>query len=87
MNMPEFTIRLSEETHSALRSTAASNGGTIDELVENCLRQAGLLTARRALAWVREAREGSPLSDEEALELALTETRAVRRERLEKNHS
>ena len=85
--MPEVTIHLSEETHHALQSTAASDGRTIDELVEEYLRRAGLLTARFVSTWVREARKSSPLSDEEALDLAIAETRAVRRERLEKNRA
>ena len=84
--MPALTIQLSEETHTALRSTADEQGRTIDEVVEESLKKAGFLTSRDDVtAWLREAREGSPLSDEAALELAITETRAHRRERLDRS--
>ncbi|HEX9734163.1 MAG TPA: hypothetical protein VGG06_19505 [Thermoanaerobaculia bacterium] len=84
--MPELTIHLSEEAHAALETSAASCGRSIDELVEESLAKSGLLRSRsRAVAAsLREARAGSPLSDEEALAIAIAETRAVRKERVER---
>ena len=83
--MPELTIHLSREAHNALEASAASCGRTIDELVEESLANAGLLRTRSqaVAASLRDARAGSPLSDDEALEIAIAETYAVRKERLE----
>ena len=84
--MPELTIHLSQEAHRALETSAASCGRTIDELVEESLARAGFFRSRsRAVAEsLREARAGSHLTDEEALEIAIAETRAVRKERHER---
>lgn len=83
--MPELTIHLSEEAHTIIRSTADQQGRTVGELVEESLERAGFLPSRDDVtAWVREARDGSPLSDEAALELAVAETRAHRQERSER---
>ena len=82
--MPEITVNLSREAHNALEASAASRGRTVDELVEESLAKAGLLRSRSqaVAASLAEARAGSPLSDGEALEIAIAETRAVRKERL-----
>jgi hypothetical protein len=79
--MPQLTIEISEKATTALQRAAAVRGSTVDQVVEESLEIAGLLAQREAVALVDRARRSSDLSDAEALELAVAETRAVRRRR------
>jgi hypothetical protein len=81
MTMPQLTIKISEKATTALQRVAAARGRTVDQVVEESLEIAGILAQREAAALVDRARKSSDLSNAEALELAVTETRAVRRGR------
>lgn len=79
--MPRTTITLSEERYLALRQVAARRGQTITQVVDQALELAGVNTAISIRDMLMEAGRRSGLSDEEAMDLALRETAAVRSER------
>lgn len=77
-DMARLTITLSEERHQALKDRAARTGKTVDELIEESLEQYGIRMGPTARELIQRAREHSALPEEEALDTALAETRAVR---------
>lgn len=77
--MARLTITLSEERHRALREAALKRGKTIGQLIEESLEFYGIKTAESAERIVAKARRQSALGEEEALRLAVKETRALRR--------
>ena len=79
--MPRLTITLSVERHRALKETAVRRGKTIRSLVEESLDAYGVKSTSRAEALVALARARSGLTESEAIELAVEETRAQRRRR------
>ncbi|HUM02596.1 MAG TPA: CopG family transcriptional regulator [Thermoanaerobaculia bacterium] len=79
--MARLTITLSDERHAALKEAAARRRRTIGLLIEESLEAYGIKTRRSAEKLVAAARRRSSLSEEQAMRLALRETRAVRRER------
>lgn len=79
--MPRMTITLSEERQRALKESAARRGATITALVDESLELAGIRTRESAQQIVARARANSGLGDTEAMDLALSETAAVRAER------
>ncbi len=79
--MPRTTIALSEERYRALKQAAARRGVTITEIVDQALELAGINTRESVVEMLVEAGRRSGLSEEEAMQLALRETRAVRAER------
>ena len=79
--MPRTTIALSEERYRALKQAAARRGVTITEIVDQALELAGINTRESVVQMLVEAGRRSGLSEEEAMQLALRETRAVRAER------
>ena len=79
--MPVLTINLSEEAKAALHQTATARGSSIDRVVQESLEVAGVLPNREASRLVDRARRNANLSEAEALEIAVAETRAARRER------
>jgi hypothetical protein len=79
--VPERVIHLPEEAWSALERSASANRKSIDQVVEESLEATGVLPSPRVTAMLREARARSGLSEEQALELAVAETRAARRQR------
>jgi len=76
--MPRLTISLSEETHAALKETAARQGRSIATLIEESLQFRGLKSTSRAKDLIKNARQQSRLDADEAMDIALTETRASR---------
>ncbi len=77
LKMTGVTVDISEEAYTLIRSTADQQGRTVGEFAEESL---AIPSRDNVTAWVRESREGSPLSDDAALELAVAETRAHRQE-------
>jgi len=76
--MPRLTISLSEETHAALKETAARQGRSIATLIEESLQFRGLKSTARAKELIKRARQQSSLDADKAMEIALAETRASR---------
>ena len=77
--MARLTITLSDERHQALKQAAARRGRTIGELVEASLDFYGIKSSGDAADLVAQARVRSGLTEDLALDLAVTETRAGRR--------
>lgn len=76
--MKRLTISLSDDLHRALKKTAAREGRSVSSIIEESLRPRGIKTLSSACALVRRAREQASLGDDEALEVAVRETRAER---------
>jgi predicted DNA-binding protein len=74
-----LTLSLPDELHRALREAAARQGRTQAEIVAESLELYGLKTTEQAEELVARARAVSGLGAEEALELAVDETRKRRR--------
>ena len=79
--MTRTTINFSDERYRALKQAAARRGQTITEIVDQALEFAGINTLESVMQMLREAGRRSGLTAEQAMELALQETRAVRDER------
>lgn len=77
--MPNLTITLSEERYQALKETAARQHKNIEDLIDESLEFYGIKTGQSAAALVAQARQRSQLSEADALDLAVAETRSVRR--------
>ena len=76
--MSRLTITLDDDIHQALKETAARQGRTIGQIVEEGLLLRGIkpvLSARRLVAM---ARANAQLSEEEAQAIAIEETRSAR---------
>ena len=76
--MSRLTITVSDEIHQALRETAARTGRTIGSIIEEGLRLRGIRPMASAKDLVAKARNNAGLSEEEALTIALDETRLSR---------
>lgn len=76
--MARLTITLSDERHRALKEEAARRGTTIARLIEASLELSGIKTADEAALLVAQARDRAGLSEGEAVDLAVRETRAAR---------
>jgi len=70
---------LSEDRYRAFKAAAAQRGKTIGQLIDDSLHFYGIKSQHQALALVRQARERSQLTEQQALELARKEARAARR--------
>lgn len=77
--MNRLTITLSESRYRALKEAAARRHKTIGQLVDESLEFYDIKSHDEALDLVRRAHEHSGLSEDEAMTLALQETRAMRR--------
>jgi hypothetical protein len=77
--MARLTITLSDDLHLALKEAAVRRGRTPGELIEECLEFYGIKPLERAETLVAKAREAAALSESEALEIAVAETRLHRR--------
>ncbi len=78
--MPRTTITLSDERYKALKEVAARRGQTITEVVDQALELAGVNTLTSVRDMLAQAGARAGLSDEQAMELALRETAALRAE-------
>jgi hypothetical protein len=76
--MPRLTINLSEERHRALKEASLNRRKSIGALVEESLEFYGIKSRQTALELVAKARDAASLSQDEALQLATKETRAIR---------
>ena len=78
--MSRLTITLDDNLHRALKETAAREGRSIASIVEESLRLRGIQGQESARSLVAQARKRAQKSPDEALELAVKETRAARKQ-------
>ena len=76
--MPRMTITLSEETHQALKEASARQHRPIAAIIEESLEYRGIKTRQQASKLVQAARARNQLSEDEAIRLAVKETRKAR---------
>lgn len=76
--MPRMTITLAAERQQALKEAAARRGTTITAIIDQSLELAGIRTRENAADIVARVRAKALLSEQEAVDLALQETAAVR---------
>lgn len=77
--MSRLTITLDDDLHRALKETAARQGRSIASIIEESLRLRGIQGQASARALVAEARQRAQLDADEAMSLAVEETRNTRR--------
>ena len=77
--MVRLTITLSDERHRALKETAARRNTTIRRIIEESLDLYGVKTTESAAALIAAAAERSGLSNDDAMALAVEQTRTERR--------
>lgn len=78
--MSRLTINLDDALHQALKETAARQGRTIGKIIEEGLILRGIKPLDSAKQLVARARLNAEMTDNEALELAIRETRNKRRQ-------
>ena len=76
--MPRLTISLTDRTHRALKKAAARQGRSMGAIIEESLELRGILRSDTARDIVDRARSSAGLSDEEAMAIAVRETRRHR---------
>jgi predicted transcriptional regulator len=78
--MSRLTITLNDDLHRALKETAARQQRSIASIIEESLRLRGIRDQASARSLVDQARARANLDADEALSLAVEETRAARRQ-------
>ena len=78
--MPRLTISLADRTHRALKEAAARQNRSMGSIIEESLELRGIRPYAAAREIVARARAKSGLSAEEAMVLAVEETRRFRAE-------
>ncbi|PWG63677.1 ribbon-helix-helix protein, CopG family [Spiribacter halobius] len=73
--MGRLTITLSDEQQRALRETAARTGKSIRQLIEESLQAYGVKSTTTAADLVARARAHARLPPDEAVDLAIRQTR------------
>lgn len=76
--MARLTITLSDDRHRALKALAAASGRTIGEIIDESLELYGIKTEETVEALVARVRDASPAYGDEAMEVAVEETRKAR---------
>ena len=76
--MPRLTISLTKRTHRALKEAAARQDRSMGSLIEESLELRGILPTDTAQEIVARARSSAGLSNEEAMAIAVRETRLHR---------
>ncbi len=76
--MSRLTITLSDTRYRALKEAAAQRNKTIGQLIDESLDFYGIKSREQAADLVRRARQGSSLSDDAAMAVALSEQHASR---------
>jgi len=76
--MSRLTVTLDDELHQALKETAARQKRSINAIIEESLVLRGIRTQSSARQLVARARKAARLGEDEALAIAVTETRLVR---------
>ena len=77
--MARLTITLPDDLHIALKEAAARRRRTIGDLIEESLELYGLKDEDTVTALVERARTRAAMGERQALQLAVRETRSVRR--------
>ncbi|MCB1633803.1 MAG: hypothetical protein KDI37_14755 [Xanthomonadales bacterium] len=77
--MSRLTITLSDTRYRALKEAAAQRGKTIGQLIDESLEFYGIKSRSDARALVRRAQAQSALTQEQAVDMAVEQVRAVRR--------
>ncbi len=77
--MSRLTITLDDSIHQALREAAARQGRSIGKIIEEGLVLRGIKPIESARQLVARARGNAALNDDEAMKLAVKETRAARK--------
>ena len=78
--MSRLTISLDDGLHRALKETAARQGCTIGKIIEDSLRLRGIKSMENARQLVHRARTQAGAGEDEAVRLAVRETREHRAE-------
>lgn len=76
--MPRLTISLTDRTHRALKEAAVRQGRSMGALIEESLELRGILPTDTAQEIVARARSSAGLNDDEAMAIAVRETRLHR---------
>lgn len=76
--MVRLTISLAEPTHRALKEAAARQNRSMAAIIEESLRLRGIQPVESAMELVARARRTAGLDAEEAMAVALEETRNSR---------
>ena len=76
--MSRLTINLDDKIHQALKETAARQNRSIGSIIEESLKLRGIRTIDSARNLVAKARANSSISTDEAMSLAVEETRCSR---------
>ena len=77
--MSRLTITLDDSIHQALREAAARQGRSIGKIIEEGLVLRGIKPTESARQLVARARGNAALNDDEAMKIAVKETRAARK--------
>ena len=77
--MVRLTINLDERTHRALKETAARQKRSMDAIIEESLEMRGIQSCGAAREIAAKGRAKSGLGTEEAMALAVEETRRFRK--------
>ena len=73
-----LTITLDDNLHRAIKETAARQGRSIGQIIEESLQFRGIKPMETARKLVERARSHARYEEEEAIRLAVEETRAHR---------
>ena len=76
--MSRLTITLDDALHQALKEAAARQGRPIGKIIEEGLLLRGIKPFEGARELVAKARKHAKMSEEDALELGVSETRSAR---------
>lgn len=76
--MSRLTITLDDSIHQALKEAAARQGRSIGKIIEEGLILRGIKPMESARQLVARARDNAACGDDEALNIAVEETRAAR---------
>ena len=76
--MPRLTITLADRTHRALKEVAARQNRSMASIIEESLELRGIQPYDAAMEVVARAQANSGLTDDEAMALAVEETRRYR---------
>lgn len=76
--MGRLTITLDDSLHQALKEASARQGRPIGKIIEEGLLLRGIKPTEGARELVAKARRQARLSEEQAIEVAVAETRAAR---------
>ena len=78
--MSRLTINLDDKVHRALKETAARQNRSIGSIIEESLKLRGIRTYDSAKDLVAKARANSNINNDDAMKLAVEETRQSRKQ-------